>query len=138
MRMPVTDAPIPPYDGPRGILLADRLDLAAHLFVATFLGQKTSTLPRVDLEVVGMAGLQGELAALGGYTMGSFTLLATRQPWAITTQLALECVLIWERASIAARYADQVVVLEPGMRILVSSEPEAAADRAMSRIRPTT
>ncbi|KQR19025.1 hypothetical protein ASF79_15150 [Agreia sp. Leaf335] len=136
--MPVTDAPIPPYDGPRGILLADRLDLAARLFVATFLGQKTSTLPRVDLEVVGMAGLQGELAALGGYTMGSFTLLATRQPWAITTQLALECVLIWERASIAARYADQVVVLEPGMRILVSSEPEAAADRAMSRIRPTT
>ncbi|WP_156352016.1 hypothetical protein [Agreia sp. Leaf210] len=136
--MPVTDAPIPPYDGPRGILLADRLDLAARLFVATFLGQKTSTLPRVDLEVVGMAGLQGELAALGGYTMGSFTLLATRQPWAITTQLALECVLIWERASIAARYADQVVVLEPGMRILVSSEPEAAAERAMSRIRPTT
>jgi hypothetical protein len=27
-------------------------------------------------------------------------------------------------------------VLEPGMRILVSNEPSAAADRAMARIRP--
>lgn len=136
MPMPVTDAPIPPYDGPRGILHADRHDVAARLFVATFLKRNTSTLPRVDFEVVGMAGLQGELAELGGYSMGSFTLFATRQPWAITTQLALECVLIWERASMAARYGDQVVVLEPGMRILVSSEPEVAADRAMARIRP--
>ena len=66
--------------------------------------------------------------------MGSFTLFANKQPWAITTQLALECVLIWERASIACRYGDKVVVLEPGMRILVSNEPAAAASRAIGRI----
>jgi hypothetical protein len=134
--MPPTDEVLPPYDGPRGILHADRHDVAARLFVATFLQQKSSVLPRVDLEIVGLSGLQGELAALGGYSVGSFTLFANKQPWGITTQLALECVLIWERASIAARYGDKVVVLEPGMRILVSNEPSAAADRAMARIRP--
>jgi hypothetical protein len=134
--MPPTDEVLPPYDGPREILHADRHDVAARLFIATFLQQKSSVLPRVDFEIVGLSGLQGELAALGGYSVGSFTLFANRQPWGITTQLALECVLIWERASIAARYGDKVVVLEPGMRILVSNEPSAAADRAMARIRP--
>jgi hypothetical protein len=137
MRMPLSDAPVPPYDGPRGILHADRHEVAARLFVATFLKQKESRLPRVDVEIPGLSGLQGELAELGGYSVGSFTLFANKQPWAITTQLALECVLIWERASIAARYGDKIVVLEPGMRILVSSEPSAAADRAIARVRPT-
>ncbi|WP_374947001.1 hypothetical protein [Agreia sp.] len=94
--MPPIDEVLPPYDGPRGILHADRHDVAARLFVATFLRQKTSSLPRVDFEIVGL----------------------------------------WERASIAARYGDKVVVLEPGMRILVSSEPSAAADRAMARVGP--
>ena len=138
MRMPLSDAPVPPYDGPRGILHADRHEVAARLFVATFLKQKASRLPRVDVEIPGLSGLQGELAELGGYSVGSFTLFANKQPWAITTQLALECVLIWERASIAARYGDKIVVLEPGMRILVSSEPSAAADRAIARVRPTS
>ena len=136
MRMPLSDAPVPPYDGPRGILHADRHEVAARLFVATFLKQKVSRLPRVDVEIPGLSGLQGELAELGGYSVGSFTLFANKQPWAITTQLALECVLIWERASIAARYGDKIVVLEPGMRILVSNEPSAAADRAIARVRP--
>ena len=134
--MPLSDAPVPPYDGPRGILHADRHEVAARLFVATFLKQKASPLPRVDVEIPGLSGLQGELAELGGYSVGSFTLFANKQPWAITTQLALECVLIWERASMAARYGDKVVVLEPGMRLLVSSEPSAAADRAVARVRP--
>ena len=122
----------PAYDGARGLLHADRQELAARLFVATFLKQRSSVLPRVDIEIPGLSGLQGELAELGGYSVGSFTLFANKQPWAITTQLALECVLIWERASIACRYGDKIVVLEPGMRILVSADPAAAALRRVN------
>lgn len=134
--MAKTDEPVSPYDGARGILHADRHEVAARLFLAAFLSQKSSPLPRVDLEVVGLITLHSHLAELGGYTASSFTLFASKQPWAITTQLTLECILIWERASIAARYGDKVVVLEPGMRILVSSKPTAAAARAIDRVRP--
>lgn len=129
----MTDAS--PYPGPEGLWNADPVALATMLFRQAFGPIAAMPLPtrRIDQ-------LPDDLAALGGIRLGTIRVRGD-QPGALLLQLALESVLIWERAGIAARESSgtslnvvhAVVMLRMGLTVLRSDDPEGTVRRLIGR-----
>ncbi|WP_378146747.1 hypothetical protein ACFJGV_03085 [Cnuibacter sp. UC19_7] len=116
-----------PYAGPQGLWTADPEELAARLFVTVFAGQGAVPLPQRDISDV-----YAILASLGGYTLPDVR-SGNTQPLGLTVQLAQECILLWERATVATRLsagsgpvAQTITMLRFGPGVLGSSDPVAA------------
>ncbi|MBM7503367.1 hypothetical protein ACFPER_07790 [Agromyces aurantiacus] len=124
-----------PYDGPEGLWNADPIELATALFRQAFAPLAASPLPEQRID-----RLPDDLAALGGFALGMVRVRG-QQPGAMLLQLALECVLVWERAGIAARESTGtnlnvvhvVVMLRMGVAVLASPDPEATVRQLLGR-----
>ncbi|MFB2581844.1 hypothetical protein ACEXQD_11365 [Herbiconiux sp. P15] len=117
----------PPFAGPEGLWTADPEELAARLFTTVFAGQGAVPLPQKDV-----ADVYASLAGLGGYSLPDVR-SGNTQPLGLTVQLAQECILIWERATVATRLsaganqvAHTITMLRFGPAVLQASDPVAA------------
>lgn len=117
----------PPFAGPEGVWNADPVELAARLFVHSF-----ASLAQVPLPQRETTELYDFLATLGGYTLPAVRSVST-QPLALTVQLVQECVLTWERATVATRLSagtgpvsHTITMLRFGPGILSAADPVAA------------
>ena len=117
----------PPFAGPEGLWTADPVELAARLFTSVFAGQGAVPLPQKDVSDVYSA-----LAGLGGYSLPDVR-SGNTQPLGLTVQLAQECILIWERATVATRLSagtgpvsHTITMLRFGPGVLQSADPVAA------------
>lgn len=127
--------PMPPYSGIEGLWNADPIGLATMLFRQVFAPRYAEVLPRR-----GVGSLEEDLAALAGIQLPSMRMYGT-PPGSTLLQLGLECVLIWERAGIAARESHgtnlnvehQVIMLRMGTTVLQSADPEATVRRLLGR-----
>ena len=126
--MSIPSAPVTPaYAGPQGLWTADPDELAARLFVTVFAGQGAVPLPQRDISEV-----YATLASLGGYSLPDVR-SGNTQPLGLTVQLAQECILIWERATVATRLSagtgpvsQTVTMLRFGPGVLAAPDPAAA------------
>jgi len=126
---------MPPYSGIEGLWNADPVGLATMLFRQAFAPRYAEALPRRSL-----GALEVDLAALGGLQLPAARVYGS-PPGSTLLQLGLECVLVWERAGIAARASHgtnlnvehEVVMLRMGTTVLQSADPEATVRRLLGR-----
>lgn len=117
----------PRFAGPEGLWNADPVELATALFLQAFTPIGGEALPSRRIEL-----LNDDLAALCGIGLPAMR-VRTAQPLAMLSQLALDCVLIWERARVAARHTggggpivnSSAEMLRMGTVVLQSADPVA-------------
>ncbi|MDO9396726.1 MAG: hypothetical protein Q7T71_09295 [Herbiconiux sp.] len=117
----------PPFAGPEGLWTADPEELAARLFVTVFAGQGAVPLPQKDVSEI-----YSTLAGLGGYSLPDVR-SGNTQPLGLTVQLAQECILLWERATVATRLSagsgpvsHTITMLRFGPGVLSAGDPVLA------------
>ncbi|MBB6406058.1 hypothetical protein [Arthrobacter sp. AZCC_0090] len=115
------------FDGFAHVEAAEPAALAAHLFVRSFSGVLDKSETRLKWYPVlknlsQQGGFESELRLLRGSDVTS----AARR-------LALECVLLWESAALAARWTEDLWLLGAGRAALSSSDPFETALGALRR-----
>ncbi|WP_127792292.1 hypothetical protein [Agromyces sp. LHK192] len=128
------DAPSPIFAGVEGVWNADPVHVATLLFRQAFAPLHDRSFPARSTSMLG-----DDLGALCGVQLG---MIRTQggEPGATLNRLALEYVLIWERAGIAGRIvsggdvaSSQVLMLRMGLSVLQSADPEATVRALLAR-----
>ncbi|QAY72191.1 hypothetical protein ET445_01385 [Agromyces protaetiae] len=122
-----TQHPGPLFAGVEGVWNADPVTVATLLFRQAFWNVAGQALPDR-----GVHRLTEDLGALCGVTVPAIR-FSGGQPESTLLQLALEAVLLWERAGVAARVSTgtdrsshNVLMLRRGHTVLQSPDPEGA------------